>query len=262
MPENPSAPDSSQEAQPPLAAWARASAASALLARVRPEPLIGKNGKTPAGAVLSQTYQCPFCQGPVFQESNASYTCVDCHLNYPLRVGKPDFRLNAPAAVETLDTTERFQNRVKQALRRYPRLYRFLVLAIGPSLLCGPSSQQFVDSLPQGARVLSVGAGVLRLRGNVTHLDYEPYGHLDVVGDAHHLPFRDASFDAVTCESLLEHVVEPTRVINEMRRVLKPGGKVYLMVPFLFGFHAAPNDFRAGRTAGWNTVCRALRWTI
>lgn len=209
---------------------------------LRPSPLMGQNGKKPAGATLSATYQCPFCGGGVFEESDASHTCVSCHLNYPVRQGQPDFRLSPPLA-SSPDTTEAFQHRLKQALRRYPRFYRFLVVAIGPSLLRGPSSQAFVDALPEGARTLSVGAGVLRLRGHVTHLDYEPYGHLDVVGDAHHLPFREGVFDAVVCESLLEHVVEPTRVIAEMRRVLKPGGKIYLMVPFLFGFHAAPNDF-------------------
>lgn len=191
-------------------------------------------------------YQCPFCRGSLLQEMNQSYTCRDCHINYPVRSGQPDFRLDAGmngTRSPKLDNTEAFQNRIKMLLRRFPGFYRFLVYTIGPALLLGPSSQAFVNRLMPGDRVLSVGAGVMRLKGNVTHLDYEPYPDLDVVGDAHHLPFPDNSFDAAICESLLEHVTEPERVISEMRRVLKPGGKIYAMMPFMFGFHAAPNDY-------------------
>jgi ubiquinone/menaquinone biosynthesis C-methylase UbiE len=46
--------------------------------------------------------------------------------------------------------------------------------------------------------------------------------------DAHALPFRDGSFDVVFCRYLLEHVAQPIQVLKEMRRVLKPGGKVFV----------------------------------
>ena len=44
-------------------------------------------------------------------------------------------------------------------------------------------------------------------------------------GDAHILPFRERSFDLVYCRYLLEHVRDPLRVLREMRRALKPGGR-------------------------------------
>ena len=47
-----------------------------------------------------------------------------------------------------------------------------------------------------------------------------------VQGDAHHLPFPDATFDAAHCERVLMHVEDPDRVIGEMRRVVRPGGRV------------------------------------
>ncbi len=115
---------------------------------------------------------------------------------------------------------------------------------IGVALLPEPSSQTFIDQFNPEARILSVGAGVLRRKHpGLIHLDYTPYPHLEVVGDGQQLPFIDNSLDAIVCESMLEHVPSPTQVIAEIHRVLKPGGKVYVLMPFMFQFHAAPHDY-------------------
>src|SRR3954447_15336071 len=52
-----------------------------------------------------------------------------------------------------------------------------------------------------------------------------------VHGSADQLPFASASFDLVTCQTLLFHVPEPSRVLAEMRRVLAPGGRLLLSEP-------------------------------
>ena len=49
-----------------------------------------------------------------------------------------------------------------------------------------------------------------------------------VEGDAHHLPFADASFDAAHCERVLMHLVDPALALREMQRVVRPGGRVQL----------------------------------
>jgi hypothetical protein len=51
--------------------------------------------------------------------------------------------------------------------------------------------------------------------------------------DAHELPFRCGSFDAVTCLELLEHTRRPERVLSEIRRVLKPGGVLIASTPWV-----------------------------
>ncbi len=48
-------------------------------------------------------------------------------------------------------------------------------------------------------------------------------------GDAHALPFADASFDTVVCTYSLCGIPDPNRALSEMKRVLRPGGKVILV---------------------------------
>lgn len=49
--------------------------------------------------------------------------------------------------------------------------------------------------------------------------------------DAEHLPFRDNAFDAIFMIEVLDHLYEPVKAIREVRRVLKPGGRLIVSVP-------------------------------
>ena len=54
------------------------------------------------------------------------------------------------------------------------------------------------------------------------------------VTDARKLPFRDSSFDYVICSEVLEHIIEFEEVIEEINRILKPGGIFSASVPKFF----------------------------
>ncbi|WP_197444004.1 class I SAM-dependent methyltransferase [Maioricimonas rarisocia] len=56
-------------------------------------------------------------------------------------------------------------------------------------------------------------------------------GVVFIVGNSEHLPFRNESFSLVICRSVLEHVVHPQRVFEEISRVLKPGGQFRFLTP-------------------------------
>ena len=74
-----------------------------------------------------------------------------------------------------------------------------------------------------------------KLRGSeVVYLDIgEPSEPIEnfVLGDAHHLPFKDRAFEEVASSHLLEHLDDPLQALREMRRVLKGGGKCRIWVP-------------------------------
>ena len=73
---------------------------------------------------------------------------------------------------------------------------------------------------------------------------------MKVVADAANLPFENNFVDGIICESLLEHVVDADAVIKEIKRVLKPGGWLYISVPFMLSFHSAPMDYRRWTAVG------------
>ncbi len=65
-----------------------------------------------------------------------------------------------------------------------------------------------------------------------------------VFADAAHLPFCEECFEGVICLEVLEHVPDPARVMNQIARVLKPGGRAWISMPFLYPLHDAPFDFQ------------------
>ena len=64
-----------------------------------------------------------------------------------------------------------------------------------------------------------------------------------VWGSGLSLPFRDGCFDTVVSFQVLEHVPEPARMVQEIGRVLRPGGHLILTAPHMWGIHEEPNDY-------------------
>lgn len=79
--------------------------------------------------------------------------------------------------------------------------------------------------------------------------DVAPAPGLDVLSMAAPLPFGSATFDTVLCTSVLEHVHDAEAVVSEIARILKPGGRLIITIPFLYPTHEAPYDF--WRTTHW-----------
>jgi SAM-dependent methyltransferase len=98
-------------------------------------------------------------------------------------------------------------------------------------------------------RLLDLGCGTQPYRELFSHvrscvrLDLPPNSNIDVCGNGMALPFRAAVFDAVLCNQVLEHVCEPSQLMAEVARVLKPHGVLLLTTPQTWGLHLEPQDF-------------------
>lgn len=100
-----------------------------------------------------------------------------------------------------------------------------------------------LDQIEPGQVGLNVGAGYSRLHPQVKNLDIQDGPNIDYVGSADKLPFENNSFDLIITQETLEHVSDPFMAMNEISRILKPGGKLYCQLPFIIGFHPGPYDY-------------------
>ncbi len=128
-----------------------------------------------------------------------------------------------------------------------------------------------LGQLPAGGRILDVGAGSQPYREACGHLRYvsqdmekpscfeegfmsmreADYKEPDIVCDAVSIPEPDASFDAILCTEVLEHVSHPVRVLQEISRLVKSGGSLILTAPFALPVHGFSQHFFSGFSRGW-----------
>jgi SAM-dependent methyltransferase len=74
--------------------------------------------------------------------------------------------------------------------------------------------------------------------------DFKMLGSSDITTfDGQHIPFPDNSFDNALCTEVLEHAENPEILVEEMFRILKPGGVLLATIPFSARVHYAPYDF-------------------
>jgi SAM-dependent methyltransferase len=105
--------------------------------------------------------------------------------------------------------------------------------------------------LPAQARVLDAGAGT---RPHAIFFKRQHYESCDMPGGfyeqkhdfeclLHEIPKPAETYDAVILTQVLEHVPNPAAVLRELRRILKPGGRILLSVPLNCPLHGEPYHF-------------------
>ena len=105
---------------------------------------------------------------------------------------------------------------------------------------------QFIATHATIRRTLDVGAQngpYAAFFPNRIGLDIHRGAGVSIVGDAQALGIGVATFETVLCTEVLEHLPEPQKAIDEMYRVLRPGGELLLTTRFLFPIHDAPHDY-------------------
>lgn len=156
---------------------------------------------------------CPFTREPLHMAGDVVATASG--RTYPLVDGVPMLRPGPAAAV--LDP-----NHVSNPV--------------------SPAFQHLMESAP--GPVLFLGAGGSTFRADhVFEVEYNLFRHTDVLGDAHCLPFREGTFELVVALNVFEHLREPHVAAAELRRVLRPGGRVVVHTAFLQILHEEPHHY-------------------
>jgi SAM-dependent methyltransferase len=127
----------------------------------------------------------------------------------------------------------------KRESRRWPDRAMRLLEPPAPFLMNPDEPKDF----PLGRWNLYIG-GAGRVVEGYVNVDLFAVPGVDVVTDAELLPFAADTFQRIECDAVLEHVRDPERVMDEMCRVLAPGGYLHLVTPFCHPFHEHPKDFR------------------
>ncbi len=109
--------------------------------------------------------------------------------------------------------------------------------------------------VPAKASIVDVGAGESPYKslfsaakytstdwaGTTDHHQYA--AGIDVICPADNMPFSNESFDFALCTQVLEHVRYPEKVIQEIGRILKPGGMLFISAPQTWQEHEQPHDY-------------------
>jgi len=113
--------------------------------------------------------------------------------------------------------------------QRYWQRERFrhivdLTTGQGPTLDVGCGSSRIIQALPKGSIALDI------LVRKVRYAQHK-FDKLVLLGSGFHLPFEDASFPCVLCSQVIEHVPKESPILDELCRVLAPGGRLVLGTP-------------------------------
>jgi SAM-dependent methyltransferase len=161
---------------------------------------------------LRDILACPKCFAEL-TEAGETLACYRCRSSYPLQRGVPVF---LPGDVDYVP--EHTSNQLGSYFESILKQGDDFTLHIG----AGGSAQKFP---------------------NCVELEHKIFRNTDVVGDAHHLPLRDDSFDRVFAMNVFEHLNDPKQAAREILRVLKPGGTVIIHTAFLQALHEEPNHY-------------------
>ena len=220
------------------------------------------------GSKFNDILVCPKCREH-FMEKGSLY-CQRCGYTFAITAeGKPillspeSAELKARAAKEE---RERFGagRMVKGGL-----FARLAALLKPPSFSLNTSFPQVKRALSENAKAGSPRAlfiGGMR-KSDLKYFDFaervvidiSDSACVDMIADAHKLPFMGESFDLLICQAVLEHVMDEEEVLGEMRRVLKPGGLAYVSIPFIQPYHSSPCDFRRFTLTGLESKMKGYR---
>ena len=221
---------------------------------------------------LGDRLVCPRCRTPLKAGDDTALTCTSasCGLDrFPIVDGTPilvdpDVTRVVPPAAPSASGAPSLRARLrKMVLPAYVALTT--PSANFPQARHAAMVAERARREPTPRLVLVVGAGfgnpvVEALRAlpdtDAVSFDLRRADGVDFMADGHAMPLADGGVDLVVIQAVLEHVMDPSRVVAEIGRVLRPGGLVYSDTPFLQPYHADPSDWQRFTLPGHRLLFR------
>ncbi len=206
----------------------------------------------PTTASLLEQLVCLNCR-QVLSHQAEQYECPGCGQVYPVIDNTPVI-LPAKSKIVHANVQEKSYGLSGLIKRIEARIQNSKTL--GQMVTVNTKNMRFLRAnLEAGQTVLLAGGGIREhgegiellgpeLLANTVNLDVEPGPVVNVVADAHDIPFPDHTFDLVISQAVLEHVRDPHFMVSELARILKPGGWILVDVPFLWPIHMRSDFFR------------------
>ena len=141
----------------------------------------------------------------------------------------PKSFLNVPCTPATL---EQFivHNAIERALREVVQEFHGVLLDVGSG------------TKPYKSFILAENNHILQYVALDLKPDAGSQCMADLIWDGNTIPLPDNAVSCAMATEVFEHVPDPEKVMNEILRVLKPGGRLFLSVPFLWRLHTVPHD--------------------
>jgi SAM-dependent methyltransferase len=215
---------------------------------------------------------CPRCRAPLDLDRDpvtcTSAQCVYSRDGFPRAAGQPvlvDFERSIFDRGNYHDNRGSVMPRDDTGKGVALRLRRLLT---GGNPVTPTKSRQMIEELTAqtptptvlviGGGAIGAGADALYAAPNLRVVGTDVYAssNTDVVADGHFLPFRDGVFDGVWIQAVLEHVLDPPALADEIHRVLKPHGLVYADTPFMQQVHEQAYDFTRFTLSGHRWLFR------
>ncbi|MGL5192324.1 MAG: methyltransferase domain-containing protein [Chroococcales cyanobacterium] len=186
-------------------------------------------------AQIRPILQCPVCESDRLVVQDPVLSCPDCGSEFQLSSNHYNF--------------------LNRQLTEYGNVKSTASISANDY---DPISLQLIEQLANGL-ILDNGCGLRNFYyPNVVNLDIVDYPTTDVISIGEKLPFKSNSFDAVFSLAVLEHVKNPFECAKEITRVLKPGGTLYAVVPFLQPFHGYPDHYYNMTSSGLKNLFSEL----
>ncbi|MFC1802294.1 glycosyltransferase [Patescibacteria group bacterium] len=189
----------------------------------------------------SSLVSCPLCLGDL-EKGKDFYRCLE-HGKFKIDKSFRPILINNDVFTKNSIEHREGISWLKSFLKQFPKLYYFVWGVFCPVLMVQNGPRNILKLLNKDSIVLDIGSGPERLGNEFINVDVYPFDEVDIVADASKLPFKDNSIDGVVSESVLEHIENPSDMVDEMVRVTKKGGYIYISAPFIHPYHASPDDF-------------------